>query len=44
MGIGSDRTLGARFLGLSREFRRLFEINNRVCIGVPGLATDVDTL
>lgn len=44
VGIASDRMLGVRLLGLSREFNRLFPINDRVCVGIPGLATDVNTL
>lgn len=44
VGIAADKTLGVRLLGISRDFKRLFRINNRVCIGLSGLASDVDTL
>lgn len=44
VAIASDKRLGQQFLTLSCEFPKLFPINDRLYVGLAGLATDVQTM
>ena len=40
----SDLRLGAQFMTVDKNFTKIFEMNDRLYVGLPGLATDVLTL
>ena len=44
VGIASDLRLGIQAQTVSTEFQKIFEINPRLFLGLPGLATDVATV
>ncbi|KAJ3037682.1 Proteasome subunit beta type-3 [Rhizophlyctis rosea] len=44
VAIAADRRFGVQALTLSTDFKKIFQINDKVFIGLPGLATDVQTL
>ena len=44
VAIAADRRFGVQALTLSTDFKKVFQMNDRVFIGLPGLATDVQTL
>ncbi|KAI8591725.1 nucleophile aminohydrolase [Geranomyces variabilis] len=44
VAIAADRRFGVQLMTLSTDFQKIFEINPRTYIGLPGLATDVQTL
>ncbi|KAJ3056400.1 Proteasome subunit beta type-3 [Rhizophlyctis rosea] len=44
VAIAADRRFGVQALTLSTDFKKVFQMNERVFIGLPGLATDVQTL
>lgn len=44
VGIASDTRFGVQAQTVSCDFQRLFQQNDRLCIGLSGLATDVMTV
>lgn len=44
VAIASDRRLGVQMLTVSNDFQRIFQVNDRIFIGLGGLATDVATV
>lgn len=44
VGIASDLRLGAQALTISRNFQKLFEVDEKLYVGLAGLASDVITL
>ncbi|OMJ11230.1 Proteasome subunit beta type-3, partial [Smittium culicis] len=44
VAIAADKRLGQQALTVDMEFEKIFPISNKTYIGLPGLATDVQTL
>ncbi|KAI0717348.1 N-terminal nucleophile aminohydrolase [Cerioporus squamosus] len=44
VAIASDLRLGNQALGISSNFQKIFQMTDRIFLGLPGLATDVTTL
>jgi 20S proteasome subunit beta 3 len=44
VGICSDLRLGAQALTISRDFQKVFEVDEKLFVGLSGLASDVITL
>ena len=44
VAIGTDRRLGVQAQTVSTNFQKVFEMNNRLYVGLPGLGTDVLTV
>lgn len=44
VAIAADRRFGVQALTLGTEYQKIFKINNKAYLGLPGLATDVQTL
>ena len=44
VAIAADRRFGVQALTLGVDFKKIFQINNNIMIGLPGLASDVQTL
>ena len=44
VAIGSDRRLGVQAQTVSTNFQKIFEMNDRLYVGLPGLGTDVTTV
>jgi 20S proteasome subunit beta 3 len=44
VAIASDRRFGVQAMTLNMEFQKIFEMNERLFIGLVGLGTDVQTL
>jgi len=44
VAIASDRHLGVQMQAVSNDFKRIFQINDRIFLGLSGLATDVATV
>ena len=44
VAIASDKRFGVRMSTLSTEFSKIFPATDKCFIGLPGLATDVQTL
>ena len=44
VAIGSDRRLGVQAQTVATNFQKIFEMNDRLYVGLPGLATDVLTV
>ncbi|KAI0764936.1 N-terminal nucleophile aminohydrolase [Fomes fomentarius] len=44
VAIASDLRLGNQSLGISSNFQKIFQMTDRIFLGLPGLATDVTTL
>lgn len=44
VGICSDTRLGAQAQTVAKDFKKIFEINEKVYVGLAGLATDVLSL
>lgn len=44
VGIAADRRLGAQGHTISINFERIFEMGPKLYIGLPGLATDTQTV
>jgi 20S proteasome subunit beta 3 len=44
VGICSDTRLGAQQQTVAKDFKKIFEINEKVYVGLAGLATDVISL
>ncbi|KAI8916060.1 nucleophile aminohydrolase, partial [Gorgonomyces haynaldii] len=44
VAIAADRRFGVQALTLGTDFQKIFKINDKTFIGLPGLATDVTTL
>ena len=44
VAIASDKRFGVQALTLGTEFQKIFPINNQLYVGLPGLASDVETL
>lgn len=42
--IASDRRLGVNFQTIATDYQRIFEIHEKLYIGLSGLGTDVQTL
>jgi 20S proteasome subunit beta 3 len=44
VAIAADKRFGVQALTLGTEFQKVFPINNQLYLGLPGLASDVETL
>jgi 20S proteasome subunit beta 3 len=44
VGIASDRRLGLQAQGVASDFQKVFSLNERLYVGLAGLATDVQTV
>lgn len=45
VAIACDRRLGVnQFQTISTDFQKVFRLNDRVLVGLPGLATDTQTV
>ncbi|KAF8641007.1 hypothetical protein AX17_000652 [Amanita inopinata Kibby_2008] len=44
VAIASDLRLGNQALGISSNFQKIFPVTDRIYVGLPGLATDLETL
>eukprot|EP00750_Incisomonas_marina_P015328 INCI18161.1.p1 GENE.INCI18161.1~~INCI18161.1.p1 ORF type:complete len:239 (-),score=50.15 INCI18161.1:1061-1678(-) len=44
VGIASDTRLGAQAQTTATDFEKVFQMNNKICLGLSGLATDIITL
>ncbi|KAJ3059526.1 Proteasome subunit beta type-3, partial [Quaeritorhiza haematococci] len=44
VAIAADRRFGIQLQTVSCDFQKIFEINDKVFVGLAGLATDVQTL
>jgi len=44
VGIASDRRLGVQAQAISSEFQRIFKMDEKIFVGLSGLATDIQTL
>jgi 20S proteasome subunit beta 3 len=44
VAIASDLRFGVQALTLSTKYEKIFPINDRIMLGLPGLGTDVETL
>ena len=44
VAIAADRRLGVQAQTVSTSFQKIFEMNDKLYVGLPGLATDVTTV
>ena len=44
VAIASDKRFGVQLQTISMDFQKIFEMGPRLYIGLPGLATDVQTV
>ncbi|OZJ04769.1 hypothetical protein BZG36_01860 [Bifiguratus adelaidae] len=44
VAIAADKRLGQQFMTVSTNFQKIYNLTERTCVGLPGLATDVLTL
>jgi 20S proteasome subunit beta 3 len=44
VAIASDKRFGIQALTLSTEYEKVFPINDKIMLGLPGLGSDVETL
>ena len=44
VGIASDRRLGAQAQSVAMDFQKVFPMQDKLYVGLAGLATDVQTL
>lgn len=44
VGIASDNRLGAQYQTVAMDFKKIFKMNDKLFVGLGGLATDVQTL
>ncbi|KAL3806254.1 hypothetical protein ACHAXA_001077 [Cyclostephanos tholiformis] len=44
VGIASDNRLGIQYQTVAMDFKKIFKMNDRLFVGLAGLATDVQTL
>ena len=44
VAIAADRRFGVQALTLGTDFKKIFKINDNIMVGLPGLASDVQTL
>ena len=44
VAIAADRHLGVQMQAISNDFKRIFQINDRIFLGLSGLATDIATV
>lgn len=44
VAIAADKRLGAQMLTVSTHFKKIFQINDYIHLGMGGLATDIDTV
>ncbi len=44
VAIAADRRLGIQAQTVSTNFQKVFRINDKLYVGLPGLATDVQTV
>lgn len=44
VGIASDNRLGIQYQTVTMDFKKIFKMNDRLMVGLAGLATDVQTL
>lgn len=44
VAIAADRRFGVQALTLGTDFQKVFRINDKTYLGLPGLASDVQTL
>ena len=44
VAIAADRRLGVQAQTVSTNFQKIFQLNDTLFVGLPGLATDVHTV
>ncbi|RWS22075.1 proteasome subunit beta type-3-like protein [Leptotrombidium deliense] len=44
VAIAADKRLGIRYQSLTSDYKRVFEMGQKLYIGIPGLATDTQTV
>lgn len=44
VAIASDKRLGVQAQTVSFNFQKIFQMNDKLFVGLPGLATDVQTV
>lgn len=44
VAIAADKRLGVQAQTVSTNFQKIFEMNDQLYLGLPGLATDVNTV
>ena len=44
VAIAADRRLGVQAQTVSTNFQKIFQLNDKLLVGLPGLATDVHTV
>lgn len=44
VAIAADKRFGVQALTLGTDFQKIFPINDSIMVGLPGLASDVETL
>ena len=44
VGIASDNRMGIQYQTVAMDFKKIFKMNDRLYVGLAGLATDVQTL
>lgn len=44
VAIAADKRLGIQAQMVSSNFQKIFEMNDKLLVGLPGLATDVHTV
>ncbi len=44
VAIAADKRFGVQALTLGTDFQKIFSINDQCFLGLPGLASDVETL
>ena len=44
VAVAADRRFGVQALTLGTDFQKIFQINDKLFVGLAGLATDVQTL
>ena len=44
VAIAADKRLGVQFMGISKDFKKIFSMHDKLYVGLTGLATDVLTV
>ena len=44
VAIAADKRFGVQALTLGTDFQKIFRVNDQCYVGLPGLASDVETL
>lgn len=44
VAVAADKRFGVQALTLGTDFQKIFRVNDQCYVGLPGLASDVETL